>query len=49
MNRKTIGSKPVRIGWGDNTLQKNCVHIQFSPSVEAELSEQVGAGWRVCV
>ena len=31
MNRKTLGSRAVRIGWGDNNLQKHCVHVQFMP------------------
>ena len=31
MNRKTLGSRAIRIGWGDNQIQKHCVHVQFMP------------------
>lgn len=39
MNRKLIGSKPVRIGWGDNNIQKHCIHVQFNPMDGATLEE----------
>ena len=31
MNRSTVGSRPIRIGWGDNNIQKHCVHVQLTP------------------
>ena len=31
MNRKTLGSRAIRLGWGDNNIQKHCVHVQFMP------------------
>jgi len=31
MNRKTLGSRAIRIGWGDSNVQKHCVHVQFMP------------------
>lgn len=39
MHRKTIGTRQVRIGWGDNNLQKHCVHVQFNASQGAHLTE----------
>lgn len=39
MNRKLIGSRCVRIGWGDNNIQKHCVHVQFNPSLATHLEE----------
>jgi hypothetical protein len=39
MNRKVIGSRPIRIGWGDNNIQKHCVHVQFNPTQGAHLQE----------
>jgi len=39
MNRKLIGSRPIRIGWGDNNIQKHCVHVQFNPTQGAQLQE----------
>lgn len=32
MSRKVLGSRSIRIGWGDNHVQKHCVHVQFNPS-----------------
>ena len=32
LNRATIGTRQIRIGWGDNNIQKHCIHIQFNPS-----------------
>ncbi len=32
MTRRVVGSRPIRIGWGDNTLQKHCVHVMFNPA-----------------
>jgi hypothetical protein len=31
MNHKVLGSRPIRIGWGDSNFEKHCVHIQFDP------------------
>lgn len=39
MNRKVIGSRAVRIGWGDNNIQKHCVHVQFNPIDGSNLEE----------
>ena len=45
MNRKTLGSRAIRIGWGDNNLQKHCVHVQFMPhSTAAPSSGSGGSG-----
>lgn len=39
MNRQLIGSRNVRIGWGDNSIQKHCVHVQFEPFQASNLEE----------
>lgn len=39
MSRKVIGSRSIRIGWGDNNVQKHCVHVQFNPNGADVLSE----------
>jgi len=39
MNRRMLGTRAIRIGWGDNNLQKHCVHVQFNPSQGAHLTE----------
>lgn len=39
MNRQLIGSRSVRIGWGDNSIQKHCVHVQFDPLAGGHLEE----------
>lgn len=39
MNRQLIGSRSVRIGWGDNSIQKHCVHVQFDPFAGGHLEE----------
>lgn len=40
MSRKVIGSRSIRIGWGDNNVQKHCVHVQFNPNGADVLSEE---------
>ena len=40
MSRKVIGSRSIRIGWGDNNVQKHCVHVQFNPTGADGLSEE---------
>ena len=42
MNRKTLGSRAVRIGWGDNNIQKHCVHVQFMPHSTAAVNSGSG-------
>lgn len=32
MNNKVLGSRAIRIGWGDANYQRHCVHIQFEPA-----------------
>eukprot|EP00808_Paulinella_micropora_P001391 g11980.t1 len=39
MNRTVIGTRIIRIGWGDNNIQKHCVHIQFNPQFAGTLTE----------
>lgn len=41
MHRKILGTRPLRIGWRDNNIQKHCVHVQFNPQqpISATLSE----------
>jgi RNA recognition motif-containing protein len=36
MTRKVVGTRMVRIGWGDNHVQKHCVHVQFNPSSQTD-------------
>lgn len=43
MNRQPVGARQLRIGWGDNTLQKHCVHVQFNPQLLAPQQQQQGA------
>lgn len=41
MNKKQIGSRIIRVGWGDNNIQKHCVHLQFQQYEDAkELTEE---------
>jgi RNA recognition motif-containing protein len=40
MSRKVIGTRSIRIGWGDNNVQKHCVHVQFNPTGADNLSEE---------
>lgn len=43
MHRKVLGTRPLRIGWRDNNIQKHCVHVQFNPQQpkSANLSEDI--------
>eukprot|EP00479_Gromia_sphaerica_P007758 TRINITY_DN2705_c0_g1_i1.p2 TRINITY_DN2705_c0_g1~~TRINITY_DN2705_c0_g1_i1.p2 ORF type:complete len:57 (-),score=4.75 TRINITY_DN2705_c0_g1_i1:635-805(-) len=29
MDGRVLGSRQIRIGWGDANTQRNCVHVQF--------------------
>lgn len=41
MNKRKIGSRVVRVGWGDNNIQKHCVHMQFQQYEDSkELTEE---------
>lgn len=42
MTNKILGTRPIRIGWGDSNFEKHCVHIQFDASASA-----VGTGLNV--
>jgi len=39
MNNKVLGSRAIRIGWGDANYQRHCVHIQFEPAESEALTE----------
>lgn len=39
MDGKLLGSRPIRLGWGDSNTQKHCVHIQFEGQPTEELTE----------
>eukprot|EP01102_Stenamoeba_stenopodia_P009796 TRINITY_DN2901_c0_g1_i1.p1 TRINITY_DN2901_c0_g1~~TRINITY_DN2901_c0_g1_i1.p1 ORF type:complete len:332 (-),score=76.92 TRINITY_DN2901_c0_g1_i1:537-1532(-) len=39
MDGKLLGSRPIRLGWGDSNSQKHCVHIQFEGQPTEELTE----------
>lgn len=39
MNNKLLGSRAIRIGWGDANYQRHCVHIQFEASESENLTE----------
>jgi RNA recognition motif-containing protein len=39
MNNQILGSRAIRIGWGDANYQRHCVHIQFDPSESENLTE----------
>jgi len=39
MNNTILGSRAIRIGWGDANYQRHCVHIQFEPAGSENLTE----------
>ena len=39
MNKRVVGTRPIRIGWGESALQKCCVHIQFDAGQGQYLTE----------
>lgn len=39
MDDKVLGSRAIRIGWGDANYQRHCVHIQFEPAESEALTE----------
>eukprot|EP01087_Luapelamoeba_hula_P008941 TRINITY_DN2275_c0_g1_i2.p1 TRINITY_DN2275_c0_g1~~TRINITY_DN2275_c0_g1_i2.p1 ORF type:complete len:561 (-),score=82.46 TRINITY_DN2275_c0_g1_i2:62-1744(-) len=39
MEGKILGSRPIRIGWGEANYQRHCVHIQFDPTESEHLTE----------
>jgi RNA recognition motif-containing protein len=42
MNRRVVGTRPIRIGWGDNAVQKHVVHVtlhSLHPTGALNLSE----------
>ena len=39
MNKQIVGTRAIRIGWGDNQVQKCCVHIQYDSTLGQHLIE----------
>lgn len=39
MDGKVLGGRPIRIGWGESSAQKHCVHIQFNAEEAENLTE----------
>ena len=43
MEGHVLGKRPIRIGWGEASTQRNCVHVQFDAQLaEAYLLAEAG-------
>ena len=48
MHRKQVGTHLIRVGWGDNSIQKNCVHFQFTAHGAHITEEDVHKHFSTC-
>ena len=43
-----LGKRPIRVGWGEASTQRNCVHVQ-AMTLGVGVGVGVGVGFRVRV